>query len=102
MCSRPNIFAEISSHQVSALTMPQQWLINLRRLLDTPPMFGAPLGDRIMFGSDWPYLEHMMKEQDWVDWVKKIPEIAKKYGLEFTKEEISKILGENAKRILKL
>ena len=102
MCSRPNIFAEISSHQVNALTIPQQWLINLRGLLDTPSMFGAPLGDRIMFGSDWPYLEHMMKEHEWSAWVKRIPDVAKSYGIEFKKEEISKILGENAIKILKL
>lgn len=102
MCSRPNIYAEISSHQINVLTDPQQWLTNLRGILDTPPMFGAPLSDRIMFGSDWPYLEYAMKEEVWVEWIKNIPEEAKKYGLKFTKREIDKILGDNAKNILKL
>ncbi|MFX1446325.1 MAG: amidohydrolase family protein [Promethearchaeota archaeon] len=102
MCSRPNVYAEISSHQINVLTNPQQWLINLRTILNTPPMFGAPLSDRIMFGSDWPYLEYAMKDEVWVEWFKNIPEEAKKYGLKFTKREIDKILGDNAQKILEL
>nr|MDO8081084.1 amidohydrolase family protein [Candidatus Freyarchaeota archaeon] len=102
MCSRPNIYTEISTHQINALTMPQQWLIHLRGFLDTPPMFGEPLSDRIMFGSDWPYLEYAMKDDVWIDWIKNIPEEGKKYGLKFEEREIGKILGVNAKKILKL
>ncbi len=102
MCSRPNIYAEISSHQINIGANPQQWLSNLRKILNTPTMFGQSLGDRIMFGSDWPYLEYAMKEQVWVEWIKNIPEQAKKYGLKFTKREIDKILGNNAKKILKI
>jgi predicted TIM-barrel fold metal-dependent hydrolase len=102
MCSRPNVYAEISSHQINVLTNPQQWLTNLRGILDTPTMFGIPLADRIMFGSDWPYLEYAMKEEVWIDWIKNIPEEAKKYGLKFTKREIDKVLCNNAKNILKL
>ncbi len=102
MCSRPNIYTEISSHQINALTMPQKWLINLRGILDTPPMLGPPLKDRIMFGSDWPYLEYAMKEDVWVNWIKNIPEEGKKYDVKFTNKEIKKILGDNAKKILKM
>ncbi len=43
-----------------------------------------------------------MGDDAWVNWVKNIPEKAKEYGLKFTQEEISKILSENAKKILKL
>jgi len=102
MCSRANIYAEISSHQLNVLINPQQWLTNLRGFLDISPMFGAPLSDRIMFGSDWPYLEYAMKEEVWIEWIKNIPEEAKKYGLKFRRKEIDKILGENAQNILKL
>ncbi len=101
MCSRPNIYAELSSHQINVLTNPQHWLTNLRGILDTIPMLGSSISDRIMFGSDWPYLEYAMKEEDWLDWIKNIPEEAKKYGLKFKKIEIDKILGDNAKKNLK-
>ena len=100
MCSRPNVYVEISSHQIQVLTRPKEWLTNLRGILDTPQMFGKPLSDRIMFGSDWPYLEYIMKEGAWIDWIKKIPEEGNKYGLNFKKREIQKILGLNAKKIL--
>ena len=102
MTSRPNVYAEISAHQVAAAGMPQYWLTTLRNLLNVPSLLGSPLKDRIMFGTDWPYLLTVMGDDAWVNWVKNIPEKAKEYGLKFTQEEISKILSENAKKILKL
>lgn len=101
MCSRPNIYTEISTHQINVISMPQMWLTTLRTILDTPTMLGAPLKDRIMFGSDWPFLEYALNEADWVKWIKNIPEKGKGYDLKFENREISKILGENAKKILK-
>ncbi|MFX1452365.1 MAG: amidohydrolase family protein [Promethearchaeota archaeon] len=102
MWARPNIYAEISTHQVSALVMPEKFLKNLRWIMDLPNYFGKPLKERIMFGSDWPYFTYAMEEKDWVEWIKNIPETAKKYNLKFTDGEIKKILGLNAKQILKL
>ena len=65
-------------------------------------LFGKPLKERIMFGTDWPYFTYAMEDKVWVEWIKNIPETAKKYNLNFTDEEIKKILGLNAKKILKL
>ncbi len=102
MTSRPNVYAEISGQQVGAAGMPQYWLSTLRNLLDVPALLGSSLKDRIMFGTDWPYLLTVMGDDAWVEWIKKIPEKGKEYGLKFTQEEVNKILSENAKKILKL
>lgn len=102
MCARANVYAEISAHQITAAGIPQYELTTLRNLLDVPTLLGPSLKERIMFGTDWPYLLTVMGDDAWVDWVKKIPEKGKEYGLKFAEEEVNKILGENAKRILKL
>nr|MDO8098586.1 amidohydrolase family protein [Candidatus Njordarchaeota archaeon] len=102
MTARANLYTEISGHQMAAVAMPQHELTTLRNLLDVPALLGSSLKDRIMFGTDWPYLTSVMGDDAWVGWVRKIPENGKKYGLKFTQEEVSKILGENARRILKL
>lgn len=102
MCARPNVYTEISGHQMSAVGMPQSWLNNLKTFLKIPPFMGAPLKDRIMFGTDWPFIMSIMLDEAWVDWIKRIPEKGKEYGLKFTQRDIDKILGENAKKILKL
>lgn len=102
MTSRPNVYAEISGHQINAAGMPEYELKTLRNLLNLPSLLGPSLGERIMFGSDWPYIINVMGDDAWVDWVKNIPEKGKEYDLEFTEEEIEKILHENAERILDL
>ncbi|WXG39613.1 MAG: amidohydrolase family protein [Candidatus Freyarchaeum deiterrae] len=102
MCFRPNVYAEISAQQPGAAGMPQYWLTTLRNILNVPALVGSSLKERIMFGTDSPLITTVMGDDKWVDWIKNIPEKAKEYGLNFTQEEVNKILSENAKRILKL
>jgi predicted TIM-barrel fold metal-dependent hydrolase len=82
--------------------MPEYFLKTLRGVLNMKALLGAPLKDRIMFGTDWSYLETAIESKEWVEWVKDIPEKGKEFGLTFTQEEINFILSENAQKILKL
>lgn len=102
MTSRANVYAELSGHQVAAAGMPKYWLTLLRNAFDIPSLLGSSLKERIMFGTDSPLLTTAMSDDAWVNWIKKIPEKAKEYGLNFTQEEVNKILSENAKKLLKL
>nr|MDO8079563.1 amidohydrolase family protein [Candidatus Freyarchaeota archaeon] len=102
MTARANVYAEISGHQVAAAGMPQYWLTTLRNALNIPALLGPSLKERIMFGTDSPLITTVMGDDAWVNWIKNIPEKAKEYSLNFTQEEVNKILSENAKRILKL
>jgi predicted TIM-barrel fold metal-dependent hydrolase len=70
--------------------------------MDLPLTFAVPFKNRILFGSDWPYANSMMKLEEWVNWIKNLPKSGKRYGLKFSGEETRLILGENAKKILKI
>jgi predicted TIM-barrel fold metal-dependent hydrolase len=102
MAGRANVYAEFSGHQGMASAMPEYWLKLLRGILDTKALFGAPLKERIMFGSDWPYLLPYFEEKAWVEFFKNIPETGKQFGLKFTNEEINTILNENPKKLFGL
>jgi hypothetical protein len=102
MTARANMYSEISGHQVAAVGMPEYELRTLRNLLDVPALLGPSIRDRLMFGTDWPYIVSVMSDDAWAEWVRKIPEKGKDFGLRFTQEEVNKILGGNAKRILML
>jgi len=60
---------------------------------------------KILFGSDWPLFTHILSQKDWVKGIKKlkVPPPLKLMGLgEFTEEDKSAILGENAAALLGL
>ncbi len=100
---KSGISTEISyTGQMLARGAPRFLLNNLRMLMDLPLTFAVPFKNRILFGSDWPYANAMMEREDWVNWVKKLPKNGKEHGLKFTEEEVRLILGENAKKILKI
>ncbi|MFB0560299.1 MAG: amidohydrolase family protein [Candidatus Lokiarchaeia archaeon] len=100
---KSGISTEISyTGQMFARGAPQFLLNNLRMLMDLPLTFAVPFKNRILFGSDWPYANAMMDLEDWVSWIESLPENGKKYDLRFTEEEVRLILGENAKKILKI
>jgi predicted TIM-barrel fold metal-dependent hydrolase len=61
--------------------------------------------EKILFGTDWPLFLDLMSLENWVNVVKTIetPEILLQLDYpEIKKEDINKILGKNAEKILKL
>jgi hypothetical protein len=89
---------------LSGLQTPYQkstwWVILLlRHLMDLIP-------DSVLMGTDWPFMKTLTTKQ-WVDTINnlEIPGAALKLGMgikDFTREEKNKILGENARALLKL
>jgi hypothetical protein len=49
-----------------------------------------------MFGTDYLYLAGVMDDKSWAERIRIIPKKSKEFGLIFAKEEINKILHENA------
>ncbi|MFW9938424.1 MAG: amidohydrolase family protein [Candidatus Thorarchaeota archaeon] len=102
MGSRPNVYAELSGYQIQAQAWPEYFLKTLRSVLNMKAILGTPLKERLMFGTDWPYLETALSTKDWVQWIKDIPEKAKQYGITFTQDEINNILSGNAQKLFNL
>ncbi|MHA1723396.1 MAG: amidohydrolase family protein [Promethearchaeota archaeon] len=102
MACRPNIFAEFSGYQAHATTMPDSFLKTLRYILDAPTLIGPPIREKLMFGTDWPYLESIMDQKTGVNWFKGIPELAESQNIKFKQREIKNILAKNAEKFFKL
>lgn len=95
MVTRPNIYVDISAWQIAALKDMNYFCRALREIMD----FSG--NHRILFGSDSPSLRSQMSNKDWVDTIKSLPVKAPK-GFKFTEDEIKGILGDNARKILKI
>ncbi len=78
------------------------FLKTLRYIFDAPTFLGKPLRERLMFGTDWPYLETIMDQKVWLEWIQNIPEKAQEYGLKFKQREIKNLLYRNAEKFLQL
>jgi len=94
MTLKLNIMVDISSWQVFADKNYDGFCRTLREMIDYTEL------DRIFFGSDSPSFRSIMSNKDWVQIVKNLPQNAPD-GITFTEEEISNIMGGNAKRLLK-
>jgi len=95
MSLKLNILADISSWQVFADKDYVGFARALRQMIDhTEP-------ERIFFGSDSPSFRIIMSNKDWVQLIKDLPKNAPD-GITFTEEEISKVMGGNAKKLLNL
>ncbi len=59
---------------------------------------------RVLFGSDWPAMRQVRKlnHAAWTAVIKEAPQRAAKYGIKFTEEEIAKIMGGNAAKLIGL
>ena len=59
---------------------------------------------RMLWGTDSMHGPRMrtVRHAPIVEWWKSLPEIAKKYGHEFTQEDVDLILGDNVARVLKI
>jgi predicted TIM-barrel fold metal-dependent hydrolase len=89
---KTNIVVDFSGWQHTAMTDYEKFCVTLRDCMNrvTP--------ERVLFGTDNPYLRAAMPDKTWVQMVKDLPEKAPK-GIEFTEEEVELILGGNAQRI---
>ncbi len=88
-----NIMADISAWQIYALKDYPGFCRALRELIDFTEL------ERIFFGSDSPSFRSMMSNTDWVQMIRDLP-LNSPEGIDFTEDEINKIMGENAKRLL--
>jgi len=90
-----NVYLDLSLWQ-RRLLRPLEFYRALRTLLDSVPW------QRVLFGSDYPYLKLLINQERWVKALTEIPDSVKEQGIEFTDEEIAGILGGNAAEILGL
>ncbi|MGA8850049.1 MAG: amidohydrolase family protein [Dehalococcoidia bacterium] len=90
-----NVYLDLSIWQ-PRLRRPLGFYRDLRTLLDSVPW------QRVLFGSDYPFLKLLVNQEKWVKAFTEIPDSVKEQGIEFTDEEIAGIMGGNAARILGL
>ena len=83
---KPNLWTDISDCQRMAVHQYHHFADALRRALDS---FGP---ERVMFGTDGPYLRVVMPDKDYVQLVRDLPKNAPA-GIDFTEEEIAAVLG---------
>jgi predicted TIM-barrel fold metal-dependent hydrolase len=90
-----NIYLDLSIWQ-QRLRRPLEFYRDLRTLLNSVPW------QRVLFGSDYPFLKRLVDQERWVRAFTEIPDPVKELGIEFKDEEIEGIMGGNAARILGL
>jgi predicted TIM-barrel fold metal-dependent hydrolase len=90
-----NVYLDLSLWQ-RRLLHPLEFYGALRTLLDSVSW------QRVLFGSDYPYLKLLVNQEKWVKAFTEIPDSVKEQGIEFTDEEIAGIIGGNAAKILGL
>ena len=90
-----NVAADISAWQDVARVNFRKFCTVLRQALDR-------LGkDRVLFGTDNPFVSALMSTKDYADLVKGLPQNAPE-GITFTEDEVNAILGDNAARIFSI
>jgi predicted TIM-barrel fold metal-dependent hydrolase len=92
---KPNLATDFSRWQIAARNDYPHFCKCLREALDS---FGA---ERVIFGTDGPYLRLFLADRDYVQMIKDLPTQAPE-GISFTEAEVEAVLGGNAKRILGL
>ena len=90
-----NVYLDLSVWQ-PRLLRPLAFYRALRTLLDSVPW------QRVLFGSDYPFLKLLTNQERWVKAFTEIPDSVKEQGIEFKDEEIKGIMGGNAARLLGL
>ena len=92
---RPNLMSDISSFQMTAALNYGQFCHILRRVMDG-------LGkDRVMFGTDGPVFDMFLTRKEWVQLIKGLPTNSPR-GIDFTEEEVTCLLDNNARSLLSL
>lgn len=90
---KTNLTVDFSGWQVIAQANYHEFCASLRECLD-----GFSL-ERVLWGTDGPYLRAAMPDKDYIQLVKDLPTKAPE-GIKFTQEEVEAMLGGNAQRVL--
>jgi len=87
-----NLATDISAWQDVARANYTKFCLVLRHALDR-------LGkDRVLFGTDNPFVAALMSTKDYAEIVRQLPQKAPE-GIAFTEEEVNAVLGGNAARL---
>jgi predicted TIM-barrel fold metal-dependent hydrolase len=90
---KPNFFGDLSEWQFIATTQFKSFCQTLREAID---IVGV---ENFLFGTDSPVFDEFISVPDWIDLLRNLPLNAPE-GIQFTENEITLILGGNAKRLL--
>ena len=90
-----NVYLDLSVWQARFLR-PLNFYRALRTLLDSVSW------QRVLFGSDYPFLKLLINQERWVKAFTEIPDSVKEQRIRFTDEEMAGITGGNAVRLLGL
>jgi len=97
--NRQAIYADLAAAQYEYWTSRWHLTMELRYLMDKVP-------NSILMGTDWPFIKFppLPTHKEWFDFIRnlRIPDAGLSLGMkDFTQEEKDKILGENARAILR-
>ena len=92
---KTNLTVDFSGWQLIAQTNYHEFCASLRECLDEFSL------QRVLWGTDGPYLRAAMPDKDYIQLVKDLPTKAPE-GIKFTQEEVEAMLGGNAQRVLGL
>ena len=92
---KTNLWTDISDNQRRAAHEYDIFVKAVRSALDN---FSA---ERVMFGTDGPYLRTVLSDADYVRLIKDLPQKSPD-GITFTEEEIQAVLGGNAARLFNI
>jgi hypothetical protein len=99
LVTRPRVYTDISAWGPVFHHHDQAYLVaSLRKLINVAPA-------RILFGSDWGLTKTVLSLKEWVKWLKEyqVPEAMRAVGIRnFTPRERNDLLGENARKLLKI
>lgn len=99
LVTRPRVYTDISAWGQTFHHYDQAYLVHsLRRLVNVAPA-------RVLFGSDWGLAKTALSQKDWVKWLKEyqVPDAMKAIGIRnFTPRERNDLLGENARKLLRI
>jgi len=90
--TKPNLIVDYSGWQITAEENYYEFCYTLRLCLDEFTK------ERVLWGTDNPYLRGALADKKWVNIIKRLPTKAPE-GIKFTQEEVDLMLGGNAQRV---
>jgi predicted TIM-barrel fold metal-dependent hydrolase len=91
----PNFYGCLTEWQFMAVSRYEEFCRTLRQMLDIGGI------DRMLWGTDSPAFDALVPINKWINIVKRLPQDSPP-NINFTKEEVDAILGDNARRLLGL